>query len=449
MVSCTHRLFVTGLILWLLVGCTKTTPVEEISVQSSGVSLSDSDVPDLSDVWPGWRGPERNGHAPDQDLPVQWNASRNVVWRTDIPGRGHSSPIVVGDQVMLATADDADQEQMVIAYNRKDGTVIWETVVHQGGFPSDGELHKKGTNANGSLLCDGERIFAAFLNSGKVIATALDLEGKQLWQQELGAFNSKFGYAPSPLLYKSFVIIAADNRGGGYIAALDRQTGKIAWRVARPAVSTYSSPIVAHVGGRDQLLISGCDRVASYDPATGKENWSTPCLAEATCGTIVTADDKIFASGGYPKRETVGLSAEGKLLWTDKTKVYEPSLLADGKYVYGVTDDGIAYCWSAGSGEVMWRNRLRGSFSASPILCNGLIYVSNLSGETFIFKATPDGYEEVGFNKIGDDCYASPAVADGELFLRIGKEQGGKRQEQLVCLAKMSESKAAETDQAR
>jgi len=97
----------------------------------------------------------------------------------------------------------------------------------------------------------------------------------------------------------------------------------------------------------------------------------------------------------------------------------------------------------------MWRNRLRGSFSASPILCNGLIYVSNLSGETFIFKATPDGYEEVGFNKIGDDCYASPAVADGELFLRIGKEQGGKRQEQLVCLAKMSESKAAETDQAR
>ncbi|QDT26974.1 outer membrane biogenesis protein BamB [Gimesia panareensis] len=447
MISDSHRLVLAGLLL-LLVGCTKTTPVEEISVQASGVSLSDSDVPDLSRSWPGWRGPERNGHAPDQDLPVQWNESKNVLWRTDIPGRGHSSPVVIGDQVLLATADDADQEQLVVAYNRQDGTVRWETVVHEGGFPSPGELHKKGTNANGTLLCDGERIFAVFLNSGKIIATALDLKGKQLWQQELGAFNSKFGYAPSPLLYKSFVIIAADNRGGGYIAALDRKSGKIAWRVARPAVSTYSSPVVAHVGGRDQLLISGCDAVTSYDPATGKENWSTPCLAEATCGTIVTSADKIFASGGYPKRETVGLSADGKLLWTDKTKIYEPSLLVDGDFLYGVTDDGIAYCWSTETGDVKWRNRLRGSFSASPILCNGLIYVSNLSGETFVFKATPDGYEEVGFNKIGDDCYASPAAADGELFLRIGKKSSGKRQEQLVCITGPEETKAAETKQA-
>ncbi|MCA9016348.1 MAG: PQQ-binding-like beta-propeller repeat protein [Planctomycetaceae bacterium] len=432
MVSFSSRLLLIGMLF--VVGCTKKTPVEEISVQASGVSLSDSDIPDLSTVWPGWRGPLRNGHAPDQNLPTQWDETKNVVWRTFIPGRGHGSPVVVQDLVLLATADDQNQEQMVLAFDRGDGTIKWEKVLHKGGFPSAGELHKKGTNANGTLLTDGERIFAVFLNSGKIIATALDLEGKQLWQQELGAFNSKFGYAPSPLLYKSYVIIAADNRGGGYIAALDRKTGKIAWRISRPAISTYSSPVVAHVGGRDQLLISGCDQVTSFDPATGKEIWSTPCLAEATCGTIVTTDDKIFASGGYPKRETVGLSADGKLLWSDKTKIYEPSMLVDGEQLYGITDDGIAYCWSTETGDVLWKHRLRGSFSASPILCNGLIYVPNLSGETFVFKANKAGFEEVAVNRLGSDCYASPAAADGQLFLRVGTQSGGKRQEELVCI---------------
>lgn len=192
--------------------------------------------------------------------------------------------------------------------------------------------------------------------------------------------------------------------------------------------------MVANVGGRDQLLISGCDQVTSYDPATGKELWNTPCLAEATCGTIVTSGDLIFASGGYPKRETVCLSADGKILWSDKTKIYEPSMLADGEQLYGVTDDGIAYCWSASSGDVLWKSRLRGSFSASPILCNGLIYISNLSGETFVFEANADGYKEVAINKLGDDCYASPAAVDGQLFLRVGTQSGGGRREQLVCI---------------
>lgn len=432
MIRYRNRLFLVGMLL--LAGCTKTTPVEEISVQSSGVALNEGDAPDLSNAWPGWRGPQQNGIAPDQELPTQWNGTKNIVWKIDIPGRGHSSPVVIDDLVLLATADDQSQQQMVMAFNRADGTVRWESVVHEGGFPSPRELHKKGTNANGTVLCDGERIYAVFFNSGKIIATALDLDGKQLWQQELGAFNSKFGYAPSPLLYKSFVIIAADNRGGGYIAALDRKSGKIAWRVARPAISTYSSPVVANVGGREQLLISGCDQVASYDPSTGKPLWSTPCLAEATCGTIVTTKDRIFASGGYPKRETVCLSADGKLLWSDKTKIYEPSMLVDGDQLYGISDDGIAYCWSTETGDVLWKNRLRGSFSASPILCNGLIYVSNLLGDTFVFEANADGFKEVAVNKLGDDCYASPAISDGQLFLRIGKQSGGKRQEELVCI---------------
>jgi outer membrane protein assembly factor BamB len=342
--------------------------------------------------------------------------------------------------VFLATANDAKQQQFVLAYDRLTGDKRWQTLIHEGGFPSTKQLHKKGTNANSTVACDGERAYIAFLNSEKIFVTAIDLQGKIAWQRDIGAFDSKFGYAPSPVLYKSLVIVAADNWGGGYIAALDGKSGKIAWRIARPDNSTYSSPGIANVGGRDQLLISGNNQVASYNPTTGQEIWSTPCGSEATCGTVVGASDRVFASGGYPERETVCLSGDGEILWKNNTKVYEPSMLVAGDHLFAVSDDGIAYCWSVADGELRWRTRLGGSFSASPIHWDGLVYVSNLSGQTFVFKATGEGYEEVAINKLGDDCYASPAVVDEELFLRIGNGPGSARQEQLVCIGKPKET---------
>jgi outer membrane protein assembly factor BamB len=228
-------------------------------------------------------------------------------------------------------------------------------------------------------------------------------------------------------------IFAADNPGGGYLAALDTETGRIAWRVARGNDSSYSSPRVANVGGRDQLLISGCGAVTSFDPATGDRLWSTPCIAESTCGTIVTTSDRIFASGGYPQQETICLSADGEKLWSNDTKVYEPSMLVVGQRLVAVKDDGIAFCWSTESGDVIWKKRLGGNFSGSPILVGDHVYVANLRGETFVFRAG-DQYEPIAKNRLGDDCYASPAVSNGELFLRIGLGSGGARKEQVVCI---------------
>ncbi|QEG38362.1 PQQ-binding-like beta-propeller repeat protein [Roseimaritima ulvae] len=421
--------------LLVLVGCSKKTPVEEISVADSGIAISDSAPTYAPSDWPAWRGPTGNGVAVDQPLPTTWNNSTNLKWRSDVPGRGHSSPIVIGDAVVLATAVRADEQQMVLAYDRDDGSERWRTVVHQGGFPSQREVHNKATNANGTVASDGQRLFTVMFNSGKIIATALDLDGNQLWQREVGAFNSKFGYAPSPVLYKSLVIIAADNQGGGYLAGLDAETGELAWRTARGNASSYSSPAVGALGGRDQLLISGDDRVASYDPASGEELWSTPCLAEATCGTVVIAGDRAFASGGYPDKETVCLSPDGEKLWSNNTKLYEPSLVAANGLLFGVSDDGIATCWSADDGQRMWRKRLGGNFSSSPVVCNANVYVANLSGECFVFAADGDGLQVVATNRLGDDCYASPAVSDGELFFRVGIGAGNQRKEQLVCVA--------------
>ncbi len=423
-----------------LSGCSKGPSAKSVSVvevKADAATVAETAPPQIADSdWPQWRGPRGDGTAGDQNIPVRWDEATNVAWTAEVPGRGHASPIVVGSTVYLATALADTQQQLVIAFDRATGKRRWETAVHEGGFPDPAEIHQKGSHANGTVTSDGQRVFAAFFNSGKIFATALDTDGKRLWQQEVGAFSSKFGYAPSPIIYKSTVIVSADNWGGGYIAALHRETGDVVWRKKRPAVSTYSSPLLASIAGRDQLVISGCDQLVSYDPATGEELWSCEAIAEATCGTPVTDGSAIFASGGHPDRQTICVRGDGsgQTVWSNKTKVYEPSLVATGDHVFAVSDEGIAWCWSARTGDVLWKQRLGGSFSASPILCNGMIYAPNLSGETIVFEAQGDAYHEVARNQLGGDSYASPAVSGNELFLRVGVGGGSERKERLVCI---------------
>lgn len=426
----------------LLGSCSnRSTPlpnsVAEVTTDPSSISDA-SPVKTSESDWPAWRGPKGNGLATGKEIPVKWDDTTNVAWRSAIPGRGHSSPIVVGSVVYLATAIEEKQLQEVIAFDRTTGKQLWETVVHEGGFPSPSESHEKSTHANPTLASDGRLLFAPFLNSSRIFVTALDTAGKKVWQQDLGPFSCKFGYAPSPVIYKSFVIIAADNQGGGFIAALHRDTGKVIWRKQRPAIATYSTPLLASIDGRDQLIISGCHQLVSYDPANGKEHWSCKATVEATCGTMVTDGFHVFASGGFPERETVCVkgNGSGETVWSNKTKVYEPSMIVVGEHLFAVTDDGIAWCWAAKTGKVLWNKRLGGSFSASPVFCNGMIYVPNLSGDTYVFEAKGDAYHEVARNHLGDDSYSSIAVSGSDLFMRVGVGEGAERKEQLVCLRK-------------
>lgn len=387
--------------------------------------------------WPMWRGPRGDGTALEADPPTVWSADAGVVWIADVPGRGHSSPIVVGDQVVLATADEGTETQSVIALSRETGELRWQTKISQGGFPGSGKMHAKSTHANGTLACDNAALYVSLLHHDAIHLTSLDLQGKILWSTEVGPFESKFGYAASPLPYRSAVIVAADHQGGGYLAALDRASGKILWRRTRPAVSSYSSPLIASIAGRDQLVISGGGRLTSYDPATGETLWDCEAIAEATCGTPVTDGQHVFASGGYPERETVCVAADGsaRVVWRDRTKVYEPSLVVAGDGLFTVSDDGVATCWRKSDGKVAWRERLGGSYSASPVVCGSRIYVPNLAGETIVFEATTEAYRELARNRLGDDVYASPAVSGNELFLRVGFGSGGARREKLVRIA--------------
>ena len=387
--------------------------------------------------WPWWRGPARDGVARGTEAPVKWSATTNIVWKATVPGRGHSSPTVIGSLVVLQTSDEQAKTQSVVAFDRKTGDKRWGTTINSGGFPT--RIHRKNTHASPTVAADGRRLFAVSYHHQGIHVTALDMMGKQLWQKQIGPFRPdeyKNGYAASPIIHGKNLIVLAECDDSSYMVSLECATGKLAWRTSRPARISYSSPTLAHVAGRDQVLIPGCDRVAGFDPATGKALWEVPATTMATSGTMVWYKDLVFASGGFPKAETVCIKADGSgtVVWKNTQKCYEQSMIVHGGYVYAMTDTGIVFCWRATDGMVMWRERLRGPISSSPVIAGGNVYMVNEQGTTFVFKASPAKYMEVGRNTLGNEVFATPSICGGRVYARVGHLSAGTRQEVLYCI---------------
>jgi len=384
--------------------------------------------------WPWWRGPARNGIAADQRVPVEWSETKNVVWKTPVPGRGHASPIVVGTRIFLESADEQGKTQSIVCYERATGKELWQQELHKGGF--DGRWHGKNTRASSTLASDGAQVYATFYNQGAIWATALDFDGKQRWQTKLGDFESHWGYSASPTIHKSLVLVAADHKKAGYLVALDRKTGEVRWRTPRPAEPTYASPVVLQVAGKDQLLIAGANLIASYDPDTGKLLWSCKGTSTECVSSIVAEGDSVFATGGYPSKETVCVLGDGsgKVLWRVPQGAFVPSMLVHRGALYGVLDDGIALCWKADTGKETWKERLAGKFSASPVLAGEHIYVPSESGKTFVFKANPEKFELVAQNPLGSGIFASPVICGGRIYLRVAQQTAPNWQEMLYCI---------------
>jgi len=386
--------------------------------------------------WPWWRGPQRNGVAnPDQDPSTEWSASQNVAWKSPIPGRGHSSPTVVGPHVYLATADDDAGTQSVLCFDRQTGKPLWQAEVHRGGLMRKNE---KSTAASGTVACDGGRVFISFANSDAVYVTALSVAGQQLWQTKIADYKIHQGYGASPALYQSLVLAAADSHAGGVVAALDRQSGSIVWKHDRPKEPNYTSPIILNVAGRDQLLMTGCNLFSSFDPLSGKSLWEVKGATTECVTSTVTDGQRVFCSGGYPKNHLAAVLADGsgKFVWETRDRVYVPSLLARDGHLFGVLDAGVAACWKSDSGEERWKKRLGGEFSASPVLVGDTIYATNENGETFVYRADSSKFEQIAVNKLGDEALASPTICGGRIYLRVVEQVDGKRQEMLYCLAR-------------
>ncbi|MEM7012625.1 MAG: PQQ-binding-like beta-propeller repeat protein [Verrucomicrobiota bacterium] len=388
--------------------------------------------------WPWWRGPDNNGIAPgDQTPPTEFSDSKNVKWTAPIQGRGHGSATVVGDRVYIVAAELETETQSVICLNRETGEQIWKSEVHKGGFPK--KFNKKSSQASGTPAFDRERIFINFWNDGTIHTTALDLEGKKLWQQKITDYVIHQNYAASPAIHEDLVIVAADNKGGsGMIKALKREDGSEVWKVDRPKMPNYPSPVILDVAGRLQLLMTGCELVTSLNPSTGEKLWEIEGATTECVTTTVTDGQHIYTSGGYPKNHVAAVAADGsgKVVWETKERVYVPSMLCKDGYLYAVMDAGVAVCWKSDTGEEIWKERLGGTFSGSPTMVGDLIYVGNESGDVFVYRADPKKFEIVAKNQLGDEVYSTPTICGGELFLRVAKNEGGERKEVLYCISK-------------
>lgn len=388
--------------------------------------------------WPWWRGPNRNGIADaDQHSPLTWSETENVVWKSPVPGRGHGSPTVVGDQVFLAAAEDDREVQSVLCFDRNTGKRQWQTDVHKGAFDTKG--NSKSSHASSTVACDGQKIYINFLHAGAIYTTALDRDGKQVWQTKIADYVLHQGFGSSPAIYGSLLLVSADNKGGaGAVAALDRETGKIVWKEPRPKFPNYTSPIVLNIDGHDQLLFTGCELVTSFDPLTGKKFWEFEGSTTECVTSTVTDGKLIFTSGGYPANHISAMAADGsgKVVWKNNTRVYVPSMLVRDGYLYTVLDAGVAMCWKSDTGEEMWKGRIQGTFSASPVLVGDKIFATSEAGKTYIFNASPKEFELLETNQLGSDVYATPTIVDSRIYMRVAAQNDGKREESLYCIGK-------------
>lgn len=395
------------------------------------------------DSWHVWRGRDGNNHAAaTANVPESWNLAtgENVRWKTEIPGRGHSTPIVVDNAIFLTTAELESETQSLVKFDRASGKRLDQWVVHRGGLPAN--IHSNNSHASPTPAFDGEHIIVTFHTSDAIVATAMTTDGEQVWQTRVSSFRPnqfEFGYGASPLVVDDHVMIAAEYDGAeSGLYALDRKTGKEVWKTRRPVNLNFATPIAIEIHGRTSVVLAGADLVAGYDPVTGKEQWSVSASTEAMCGTAVWKDNRIIVSGGNPQSGTWCISPDAaNVVWQNRVMCYEQSPIVVGDFVYAVADNGVAYCWQIDDGKEMWRNRLfAGRISASPLLVQGQLMIAAEDGMMFVVPANPNRFDVLHENPTGDSIFASPVAVDDVLLVRTGVREAGTRQEYLVAIGK-------------
>ena len=373
--------------------------------------------------WPMWRGPRGDGTSLEKNVPVQWSATQNVAWKTPILGKGHSSPIVWGDRVFVVTALKEQNQRLLLCLDRSNGAVLWQRMVLEALLE---RINRLNSYASSTPATDGEKVYVSFLDRDKMFVAAYDFEGNQVWAVRPGPFSSIHGYCSSPVLFKDKLIVNGDHDGDAYIVALERATGKTLWTTPRPnRTRSYCTPIIRQIDGRNQLVLSGNMCVASYDPDTGVQHWIIDGPTEQFVASLVYNGELLFMTAGYPDHFMQAIRPTGSgnvtrthVLWQkDKDCSYVPSPIAIGPYFLVVSDTGVATCLEAKTGKSLWRERLGPHYSASLVTAKGLAYFLSDKGVMTIVRPGPP-FEIVAKNELGEETYASPAISEGQIFLR-------------------------------
>ncbi len=388
-----------------------------------------------SDGWPKFRGPTADGHF-DQALPIRWSDTENVKWRTAIPGKGWSSPVIVDRRLFLTTAipatansestEHGDLSLRLLSLDVADGSQLSNVEVFRQSSNDTARIHEKNSHASPTPFVDESRIYLHFGHQG---TACLNLDGELLWKNRRYRYQPVHGNGGSPIVVGETLIFSCDGRSDSFIVALDKFTGEETWRRDRRTDAarkfSFSTPSVIEVAGRRQVITPGSNTVDALDPENGEVIWSVRYDGYSVIPKPVFGRGLVFVCSGYDRPTLLAIRPDGRADVTDthvawrvvRNVPHTPSLLLVGAELYMVSDAGIATCLDAGSGSVHWRKRLGGRFSASPIYAAGKIYFLDEDGTTTVIRRGKS-FRRLAVNSLGERTLASFAALPGQLFIR-------------------------------
>ncbi len=418
--------------------------------------------------WPQWRGPRLDGSSNEKGLPLKWSADENIAWKAPLPGIGHSSPIIVGDRVFVTTClveqKMLEKPRQLICIDRVTGKVLWQREVVRSPLEPK---HGLNSYASATPAADESRVYVTFLRSRpmkkddvkvppnirpdekaltlwqtvvpEMVLACYSMQGKKLWEKVPGRFYSRHGFSNTPILHKNLVIVNGDQDATAYIAAFEKTTGEEKWRIDRPQrTRSYCVPLIAKAGGRTQMVLTGSMGVDSYDPDDGTLLWHQDGPTEQYVASPVYGSGLFFMTAGFPTYHNWAVRPDGRgnitkshVVWHEKANnlkaAYVPSPLACGNLFYMISDTGNLSCFEGKSGTRLFMEKLGNHHSASPVLADGHVYLTDDKGTTHVVKAGAT-FELVSQNPLGGECYSSPAVSGGQIFIRTNHA--------LVCVGK-------------
>ena len=378
-----------------------------------------------ADDWPQFRGPTGQGHSTERGLPLEWSELRNVIWKTPVPGRGWSSPVVAGGRVWVTTTVKTRGGSLrALAFDVETGREVVNVEVFQ--IRSADLINPKNSLASPTPIVEGDRVYVHFGADG---TAALTTSGDIVWKTRL-PYESQHGNGGSPVLYGDLLIVNCDGGNTAFVVALDKQTGKVRWKTYRrePADQAYSTPLVIRVGERDEIVSVGAYRAAAYDPQSGKEIWRVRYdEGFSNVPRPVYAHGLVYIATGFQQPSILAVRADAAgdvtkthIAWTLKRGApLTPSPLVVGDEIYVVNDAGIASCLDAKTGEAHWVQRLGGAYSASPVFADGRIYFLSEDGITTVIAPGKE-FRRLAQNGLDGDTLASMAVSSGSIFIRTG-----------------------------
>ena len=375
----------------------------------------------FAEDWPEFRGPTGQGISDERGLPLTWSESKNVKWKTAIPGKGWSSPAILGDRIWLTTATDDGKSLRVICVDRNSGAITQNIEVFR--IKNLGPMSPKNSLASPTPVLDGDRVYLHFGAHGTACLTQT---GEIVWKTRLEYDNGQHGPGGSPVLYENLLIVSCDGLDIQYVVALDKLTGKTKWKKMRQGYQAYTTPLVVRTPAGDQVISPGALRAIAYEPRTGKEIWNVRYGdGFSNVPRPVYGNGLVYICTGFQEPSMLAVRIDGRgdvtkshVAWTLKRGVpLTPSPLLLGDELYMMNDGGIASCVDATTGTELWRARINGNFSASPIYADGRIYFLSEEGLTVVI-APGRKFQALATNQLDGETLASMAVSGGSIFVR-------------------------------